>query len=157
MLLAANVTPLADLVVQQFEAAAKRPSSGVTAATVADAKARRERVRRLVDAGGRADPASAAGGEPLLLDMPASAWLDIARYDPAAALLAQPLLPALLVFGGRDVQVPIREEALWQSRLGPRTNTVVRGVPGDEPSADRRQRPDDAGRVRARRATSRTR
>ncbi len=124
VMLAANVTPLADLVVQQIEAAAKRPSSTVTAETVADAKVRRDRVRRLVEGG-----AAPAAGEPLLLDMPASAWLDIARYDPAAALLAQPLLPALLVFGGRDLQVPIREEALWQSRLGARSNTVFVDFP----------------------------
>lgn len=123
-LLAANVTPLADLIVQQMEFAAKRPSSPVTAAMVADAKTRRDRVRRLVESG-----SASAASEPLPLDMPASAWLDVVRYDPANTLLAQPLLPALLMFGGRDFQVPIREEALWQSRLGARANTVFVDFP----------------------------
>ena len=126
-MLAANVTPLADLIVQQMEFAAKQPSRNVTAAMVDDAKQRRDRVHRLVESGGRGDPAVV--GEPLPSDLPASMWLDMGRYDPAAALLAQPLLPALLIFGGRDFQVPIREEALWQTRLGPRANTVFVDFP----------------------------
>ena len=92
-------------------------------------------------AGGKADPKSDPKSDPkvdpnvdakseprstaLLLDMPASAWLDIGRYDPAAALIDQPSLPALLVFGGRDFQVPITEKRLWEARIGTRPNTTL--------------------------------
>lgn len=153
VMLAAPATELADMVVYQYEFLYFLPIAATTRQAVDDAKMRRENVRRLVEqgkpdtppesgkpplksaakAGGKADPKADlnvdAKSEPrstaLLLDMPASAWLDIGRYDPAAALIDQPSLPALLVFGGRDFQVPITEKRLWEARIGTRPNTTL--------------------------------
>ncbi len=118
VMLAAPETPLADLIVYQYEFLALLTVPTVNAQTLDDVRTRRENVRRLITQGKDDPPAG-----PLLLGMPASAWLDVGRYDPAAALLDQPGLPALLIFGGRDFQVPISEKRLWEERIGSRPNT----------------------------------
>ena len=120
VMLAAPATPLADVIVYQHEFLALLPTPTVTPQALDDMKERRENVRRLIEQG-KAEPSVG----PLPLDMPASAWLDIGRYDPVASLLDQPDLPALLVFGGRDFQVPIHEKRLWGERLGSRPNTTL--------------------------------
>lgn len=120
VMLAAPSMPFADLIVYQYEFLSFLPIPAATRQSVDEAKARRENVRRLVEQG-KPDPKPA----PLLLDMPASAWLDIGRYDPATALLDQPALPALLIFGGRDFQVPITEKRVWEARVGSRPNTTL--------------------------------
>lgn len=126
VMLAAPLTPLADLEVEQYAYLAGLPDSRLTIERLADVRARRENLRLLVAAGDRAG----AGGAPPLPDgQPASFWLDLQRYDPAKSLLDQPQLPALLVFGGRDYQVPIRELALWKARLGERPLTRLTTFP----------------------------
>ena len=120
VMLAAPSMPFADLIVYQYEFLSFLPIPAATRQSVDDAKVRRENVRRLVEQG-KPDPRPA----PLLLDMPASAWLDIGRYDPATALLDQPALPALLIFGGRDFQVPITEKRGWEARVGSRPDTTL--------------------------------
>lgn len=120
VMLAPPSTPLADMIVYQYEFLSFLPIPATTRQVVDEVKARRENVRRLVEQG-KPDTNPA----PLLLDMPASAWLDIGRYDPAAALIDQPALPALLIFGGRDFQVPITEKRLWEARVGTRPNTTL--------------------------------
>ena len=77
------------------------------AAAVTPLERQREVVRRLVDATPR--------GEPLMLNLPASYWLDLNRYDPLASAraIAQPLL---ILQGGRDYQVtPGDDYALWRA------------------------------------------
>jgi alpha-beta hydrolase superfamily lysophospholipase len=125
VMLAGNVTPLADLLVRQLEFLASLPSPTVTAAMVEDARRQRDDVHSLA-ASGRVEP----GHEALPLGLPASIWLDIGRYDPAAALLADPSLPALLTFGERDYQVPASEKDLWSQRLGARPATTLVVMPG---------------------------
>ena len=120
VMLAAPSMPFADLIVYQYEFLSFLPIPAATRQSVDEAKARRENVRRLVEQG-KPDLTPT----PLLLDMPASAWLDIGRYDPATALLDQPALPALLIFGGRDFQVPITEKRLWEARVGSRPDTTL--------------------------------
>jgi len=119
VMLAANITPLDDVLVYQYEFGAALPAPTVTPAMVDDARQKRDHVKRLL-ARGVANP-----DEALPLDMPASAWLDMGRYDPAATLLAQPGLPALLTFGERDYQVRIDEKRLWEERLGDRPQTTI--------------------------------
>ena len=125
VMLAGNVTPLADLLVRQMEFLDSLPSSTVTAAMVDEARRQRDDVA-LLGADGRVRP----GHEDLPLGLSASIWLDIGRYDPAAALLADRSLPALLVFGERDYQVPASEAALWSRRLGSRPDTTLVVMPG---------------------------
>ena len=119
VMLASNVTPLADVLVYQYEFGAALPAPTVTPAMVDDVKKKRDNVLRLLARG------TPVRDEPLPLDMPASAWLDVGRYDPATALLAQPGLPALLTFGERDYQVRIQEKRLWETRLGSRPDTTI--------------------------------
>jgi len=128
VMLEANLTPLAVLLVEQFAFAAQGANPRVTAAMLEEEKVKRDHVAALVAAASRGPldlDSSPVARQSLPLGMPASAWLDIAHYDPAVALLAQPRLPALLAFGQRDFQVPIREKALWESRLGARGNTTL--------------------------------
>ncbi len=124
VMLAANATPLAELIVRQMQLAADANPPRATAAMVDDLRAERDNVARLV-ATGRVEP----GHEALPFDLPASLWLDAGRYDAPAALLAQPGLPALLTFGERDFQVPPTEAALWTSRLGARPDTSIVTLP----------------------------
>jgi pimeloyl-ACP methyl ester carboxylesterase len=129
VMLAAPITPFADLIVYQYEFIAHLPAPGASEEMLEEMKARRDNVLRLVrqSGAGTSDPAQAAAiaDLPLPLNLPASLWLDLARYDPGAALLAQPALPALLTFGGRDFQVPIREKGLWETRLQGRAGTTI--------------------------------
>lgn len=121
VLLAGPLTPLHRLVVDQYEFLATQPGRGVTPEMIADIRVRRDNVEQLLRS-----PAHTPAPGPLPFDWPVSAWLDFGNYDPAATLLAQPALPALLLFGGRDFQVPIREKGLWEARLGMRPNTTLR-------------------------------
>ena len=127
VLLAAPLTPLYDVVVRQYAFLSTLPKPTATPAMADDARVRRANLLRLLDLRGQgADAAAiaAASAQPLPLAMPASAWIDLSGYDAAAVLRAR-ALPALLVFGERDYQVPIGEKALWESRLRDRPRTDV--------------------------------
>lgn len=130
VMIAAPITPLADLDIEQWIYLSRLPDTTVTPALLDDARMRRENLRALVaEAAGAAGRPAAEPSPPLPMNLPATVWLDLQRYDPAASLLDQPQLPALLVFGGRDYQVPIREMALWKARLGSRPRTTVIAFP----------------------------
>ena len=122
VMLAAPATPLQDVIVEQYTFLAGLPVPRATPDLVEDMKARRANVARLLERG-PLDPEVARLTLPL--DMPASAWLDIGRYDPVATLLAQPRLPALLLFAGRDFQVPVREKEKWAVRVNQRPDTTL--------------------------------
>ena len=143
VMLAANASPLADVIVHQFGIAAAASPPRATQEMVDEVREERDNVARLV-ATGHVE----RGHEALPFDMPASAWLDIARYDAPAALLAQTGLPALLVFGARDFQVqPSRSGAVAIARrVAP--GDVHRRVAASQPSADRRRRAARAGGIR---------
>jgi pimeloyl-ACP methyl ester carboxylesterase len=134
VMLAAPLTPLDDVLVYQYEFLAAESGSGMTASMVDNVKAQRDHVdallarskgRSIADA--IADPANR--GLDLPLDWPASAWLDLGRYDPAATLATSLRPPALLTFGGRDFQVRFQEKALWESAIGWRPDTTLVAFP----------------------------
>lgn len=129
VMLAAPLTSFGDLIVYQYEFLSKLPQPTVTPDMLDEIRLRRANLQRLLDQGtlGVADPvkASVVAHAPLPLDAPASMWLDMGRFDPAGALLVQPGLPALLTFGTRDFQVPIREKGLWEKRLEGRSGTTI--------------------------------
>jgi dienelactone hydrolase len=60
---------------------------------------------------------------------PASYWLDLRGYDPAAEL-ARLKLPVLLLQGTGDRQVPASELTLWTKRLDGRSDVQARLLPG---------------------------
>jgi uncharacterized protein len=133
VMLASPITPFEDLIVDQYAFLTQMKSRGATDEMLQEMKNRRDNVKKLVaqHGVGSADPTAttAVDALPLPLNLPASLWLDLARYDPAAALAAQPDLPALLTFGGRDFQVPIREKDLWEAKLAGRANATIVAFP----------------------------
>lgn len=78
----------------------------------------------------------------LLMGLPASYWLDLRSYDPAAAAAALDR-PMLILQGGRDYQVTVEDDlARWQEALAGRPDVTIRlhaadnhlFFPGDGPS-----------------------
>lgn len=60
----------------------------------------------------------------LILGIPASYYVDLASYDPAA--VARTLnLPILVIQGGRDYQVTPEAMAAWRREVGERPNMVI--------------------------------
>jgi pimeloyl-ACP methyl ester carboxylesterase len=132
VMLAAPSTPLADLLTHQYEFLAVLPESDITPELLASVRTIRDHVHRLLTNQVKRDEEQVFN--PLLmsldlLHMPDSAWLDIGRYDAAETLLEQPQLPALLTFGGRDFNVPIKEKSLWEERVARRPDTTLLGFP----------------------------
>jgi hypothetical protein len=73
----------------------------------------------------------AASGKPteeMLAGAPASYWVDLKDYDPAA-MAAKLALPLLILQGERDYQVTMKDFARWQSALGGRQNATLRSYP----------------------------
>ena len=69
-------------------------------------------------------------GSELPLGTPASYWLDIRGYDPAAtaATLGEPIL---ILQGGRDYQVTVADDlARWKAALDDRPDVSIRVYPG---------------------------
>ena len=61
----------------------------------------------------------------VLLGAPAAYYLDLAGYDPAAAMRAIPM-PLLLLQGLRDYQVPPEQLDDWLQVLGPRKDLTIK-------------------------------
>jgi hypothetical protein len=67
--------------------------------------------------------------EQLPLGAPASYWLDLRDYDPAA-LAARLGKPMLILQGGRDYQITVDDDlAVWQRALAGRPDVTVRVYP----------------------------
>ena len=109
ILLAAPARRLDDIVIAQMRYLAAREgrSEAEISADVAPLEHQRETVRQLVD--------GATHDQPLMLNLPASYWLDLNRYDPlgSARTIAQPML---ILQGGLDYQVTLVDDfARWQA------------------------------------------
>ena len=113
IILAGNVRPLEDLMVDQNE------SQGVTGEKLAQVKMLAARVKAL-------DPADSDA--PSILGMPASYLLDLKGYDPAA--LAKKLtIPMLILQGERDFQVTMKDFGMWKAALGTRKDVTMQSFP----------------------------
>lgn len=113
VILAGNVRPLEDLIVEQSQ------SLGMTAAQMESLKALAARVKAL-------EPADADA--PNVLGMPVPYLLDLKGYDPAA--LAKKLtVPMLILQGERDYQVSMKDFALWKAALGTRKDVAFHSYP----------------------------
>jgi fermentation-respiration switch protein FrsA (DUF1100 family) len=82
---------------------------------LADAKKQRERIKALAPT----DTGSAGS----FFAAPASYWLDLKGYDPAA-LAMELVVPVLIMQGGRDYQVTKTEFDRWRSALKNKSNVT---------------------------------
>ena len=122
VVMAGPARPLEELILQQVKYQASADGSILPAEqTQIDA------VQRLVDAVRALDPAAPAtqsiGG------VPASYWLDLKGYDPAAAAAAVSR-PLFVIQGERDYQVTMDDFARWKAALGSKAATSLRSYPG---------------------------
>lgn len=119
VLVASSAQPMADALVDEMEFLASLSTPAVGPEVVDDMKRRRDNVAKLADA------KAGMAAKDLPFQWPASAWRELAADDPVQELSDARGLPALLVFGGRDFQVPTRERRQWQLRLGTRPDTTI--------------------------------
>jgi dienelactone hydrolase len=113
VLMAGNVRPLEDLLVEQVE------YMGINGDQLDRAKALQVKVKKL-DPGDEDSPA--LGG------LPVSYWVDLKEYDPAAA--ARKLaIPLLILQGERDYQVTMTDFALWKAAVGTAKGVVMKSYP----------------------------
>jgi dienelactone hydrolase len=113
VLMAGNVRPLEDLLVDQVT------YMGITGKQLENAKAIQANVKKLE----KGDEDS-----PSLVGVPASYWLDLKGYDPAAA--AKKLgIPMLILQGERDYQVTMADFALWKTGVGNSKGVVMKSYP----------------------------
>jgi dienelactone hydrolase len=113
VLMAGNVRPLEDLLVEQVT------YMGITGKPLDNAKALQAKVKKL-EPGDEDSPAF--GG------VPVSYWVDLKEYDPAAA--AKKLgIPMLILQGERDYQVTMTDFALWKTAVGGVKGVVMKSYP----------------------------
>ena len=127
VMLAPTLTPVEDMMVEDVEFQSELPQPLAKTEAVDDIRLRRDNVKKLINASTDSTPPDPKATYPG--SMPASLWRDLANYDPGTALATRQDLPALLVFGGRDYQTPLREKRYWQQRLTARPNTLVAEFP----------------------------
>lgn len=113
VIMAGNVRPMEDLLVEQIQ------YLGITGTQLENAKAIQAKVKKL-EAGDEDTPSF--GG------VPASYWLDLKGYDPAAA--AKKLgIPILILQGERDYQVTMTEFGLWKNAVSGQKGVVMKSYP----------------------------
>jgi dienelactone hydrolase len=113
VLMAGNVRPLEDLLVEQVE------YMGIKGDQLERSKALQAKVKKL-------EPADE--DSPALGGLPVSYWLDLKDYDPAAA--AKKLgIPMLILQGERDYQVTMTDFNLWKAAVGNAKGVVLKSYP----------------------------
>lgn len=135
VILAGPARPLEELLLEQtkYLAAADGTTTEQEAASIRQIEALVAKIR---------DPHLTFSTPPEeLLNVPASYWLDLRGYEPAAA--AKNLnMPLLILQGERDYQVTMSDFAIWQATLGGQSRVQLKSYPGlnhlfmlgDEPS-----------------------
>ncbi len=124
ILLAGGAQPLHWVIVRQTRyLASLNPDTAASAQPVIDALTEKA---RLIDSP-ELSPSTPVSELPL--GAPATYWLDIRGYDPAA-LAATLDTPMLIMQGGRDYQVTVDDDlARWQAALDGRPNVTIRVYP----------------------------
>jgi dienelactone hydrolase len=122
IIMAGLVRPLAETLVDQLDYIA-RADGQVTP----DEQKQIDAVRAAVEVVHTLTPADAARGA-VVLNAPASYWLDLAGYDPATAAASLPQ-PMLILQGERDYQVTMVDFARWKAALGGRKTVTLRSYP----------------------------
>jgi hypothetical protein len=65
---------------------------------------------------------------PAVLGAPATYWLDLKDYDPVPEA-AKLTVPMLILQGGRDSQVSMKDFELWKAGVGKRPGVVMKSYP----------------------------
>jgi dienelactone hydrolase len=112
-ILAGNVRPLEDLLVEQSQ------SLGMNAQQMEKLKSLVARIKALEPADSDAPP---------ILGMAVPYLLDLKGYDPAAVIKKQ-AIPLLILQGERDYQVTMNDFALWKAGLGSSKDVVYHSYP----------------------------
>jgi dienelactone hydrolase len=113
ILMAANARHMEDLVVEQVQ------SVGGTAKALENAKAIQSKVKSL-EPGDEDSPA--------VFGAPASYWLDLKDYDPVGDA-AKIGMPMLILQGGRDYQVTMKDFEMWRAGVGKSKGVVMKSYP----------------------------
>lgn len=122
ILAAAPARPLDELVLDQVRYLAERDGAIDEKERAAlDEMARRQAAVRAL--GGEGEPDG-----PLLLDLPAAYWRDLAGYDPVAVAGALPQ-PMLVLHGGRDYQVTDADFARWREAFADSERVTLKRYP----------------------------
>jgi fermentation-respiration switch protein FrsA (DUF1100 family) len=113
VILAGNVRPMEDVAIDQAV------YLGFKGPQLDDAKAMQAKVKKL-DVGDEDLPA--------VMGEPASYWIDLKGYDPAAQ--AKRLgLPMLILQGERDFLVTMKDFALWKAAVGSGKGVAMKSFP----------------------------
>src|SRR5271157_4067845 len=113
IVLAGNVRPMEDLVVDQAE------YLGVSADNLKTAKAVAAKVKSL-------EPGDE--DSPPVMGLPVAYWLDLKGYDPAAQS-KKLAIPMLILQGERDFQATMKDFALWKAAVGGSKAVTMRSYP----------------------------
>ncbi len=119
VMMAASVTPLQELMVEQYEYIFKLDDnfSVNEKLSLSSLEGMRDNVNKL-EPGSTEEPKA-------LFGLPASYWLDLKDYNPAEAAKAI-TKPLLVIQGEGDYQVPMREFEVIKSTLGEKANVIYK-------------------------------
>jgi uncharacterized protein len=113
IILAGNVRPVEDMLLEQMQA------MGAQQSAIDQAKAVHAKVKKL-EPGDEDSPA--------IMGQPPSYWLDLKSYNPAekAKALGRPML---ILQGERDYQVPMKDFELWKAAVGGAKGVTLKSYP----------------------------
>jgi dienelactone hydrolase len=117
VILAGNVTPIEDAIVEQSQ------YLGATDSELKLLHAQAAKVKAL-ETGDEDGPPVSVGP----VTVPPSYWLDLKAYD-VSATAKKLTVPMLILQGERDYQVTMKDFALWKSAVGSRKNVTLRSYP----------------------------
>jgi dienelactone hydrolase len=123
VVLAGNARPLEDLIVEQITYLAKQSREPDAVALDRLAKVK-EQAAKVKDAKLSAETPA----DQLPLGMPAVYWLSLRGYEPATAA-AGLSIPVLVLSGGRDYQVPMKDFEIWQKALAGKPAAKLKRYP----------------------------
>jgi dienelactone hydrolase len=124
VVMAGNVRPLEDLIIEQITYLSKQNGEPTAAATEQINKIK-EQVAKIKDP--KLSPDTPA--DQLPFKVPAAYWLSLRGYD-SAATAAGLTMPVFVLSGERDYQVPQADFDLWQKALAGKPTAKLKRYPG---------------------------
>jgi hypothetical protein len=118
-IVAGNARPLHVLALEQLDTLVSTGSA---------TKEQTDGMRGELEKVGALDPSKPPADGTRLMGAPVEYWLDLARYDPAATVRGLGM-PVLVLAGGRDYQVTVKDFEAWKAALSSRPNVSFRLFP----------------------------